>query len=308
MRAIVLLVAVLALIATSMASSLKVDPKCARLCKISRMAGPHCLRRCAVVSDVTTLSDSFSSVKCSTTSNLNVRTDAGKLAGSQLSKGAKVTVTTTKNMLGLNYSKIGNNRWVATKYLGSCGSAPKPAPSTGGVSVAQLQRIMPGLASSKANAYISHINAAMSWGQITTCARKSAFLAQLAHESGQLRYMEEIASGAAYEGRRDLGNIYPGDGKRYKGRGPIQLTGRANYRAAGKALGVDLEGNPTLAATPKWGFKIAAYYWKSRSLNQYADQNSQAGFDQITRRINGGYNGKADRDQFWRRAKSVLGC
>merc|ERR1712232_130523 len=109
-----------------------------------------------------------------------------------------------------------------------------------------------------------------------------------AHESADLKYMEEIASGAACDGRR------------YKGRGPIQLTGRANYRTAGRDLGVDLEGNPTLAATPEWGFKVAAWFWKTRSLNQYADEGTQSGFDQVTRRINGGYNGKADRDSKWR--------
>jgi predicted chitinase len=177
--------------------------------------------------------------------------------------------------------------------------------SAGALTVAQLRKIMPNVSTSKANAYISHLNNAMNWGAINTCKRKTAFLAQLAHESGELRYMEEIASGAAYEGRKDLGNTHKGDGKRYKGRGPIQLTGRANYRAAGKALGYDFEAHPTVVATPKWGFKVAAWFWKTRGLNKYADSKS---FDTITRRINGGLNGKADRDSHYRKAKSVLGC
>nr|WP_286202492.1 glycoside hydrolase family 19 protein [Comamonas sp. JC664] len=143
----------------------------------------------------------------------------------------------------------------------------------------------------------------MAEANITTPKRKAAFLAQLAHESGQLRYMEEIASGAAYEGRRDLGNTQPGDGVRYKGRGPIQLTGRANYRAAGRALGIDLEGNPQRAKDPDVAFRIAGWYWSSRNLNTYADAGN---FREVTRRINGGYNGLADREMYYRRALNVF--
>ena len=93
------------------------------------------------------------------------------------------------------------------------------------------------------------------------------FLGQVAHESGGFRYSEELASGAAYEWRRDLGNIYAGDGRRYKGRGFIQLTGRANYREAGRALGLDLINNPALAATDLNAARVAAWYWDSRDLN-----------------------------------------
>ena len=139
---------------------------------------------------------------------------------------------------------------------------------------------------------------------INTPARQAAFLAQLAHESLGLTAFEEFASGAAYEWRTDLGNTHAGDGRRYKGRGPIQLTGRANYRAAGKALGLDLEGNPELAATPEIGFRVATWYWSSRNLNQLADVGD---FDAITYRINGGYNGHHDRRHYWSRAKDVLG-
>ena len=112
---------------------------------------------------------------------------------------------------------------------------------------------MPGVDPAKAEQYLPHINKAMAEGNINTPKRQAAFLAQLAHESGSLRYMEEIASGAAYEGRSDLGNTQPGDGTRYKGRGPIQLTGRSNYREAGKALGLDLEGNPRAGRQPRGG-------------------------------------------------------
>lgn len=139
---------------------------------------------------------------------------------------------------------------------------------------------------------------------ITTQHEAAAFLAQVLHESVYLRYFEEIASGEAYEGRRDLGNTQPGDGKRFKGRGPIQLTGRANYRAAGRALGLPLESNPALAARHDVGWRIAAWYWQARGLDAYAN-GTQSGFDQITRRINGGFNGKASRDTIWRRIRRV---
>ena len=174
-----------------------------------------------------------------------------------------------------------------------------------GITVEQLRRIMPNLTTTLAGRYLPLLNAAMNEAGITTPKRRAAFLAQVAHESGQLRFFEEIASGAAYEGRRDLGNVRPGDGRRFKGRGPIQLTGRTNYRAAGRALGIDLENNPTRAATPEVGFRVAAWYWRTRGLNELADQGD---FREITRRINGGFNGLADRQQFWARARSVLGA
>ncbi len=131
---------------------------------------------------------------------------------------------------------------------------------------------------------------------ITTQARGAAFLAQVLHESGRLRFFEEIASGAAYEGRKDLGNTHPGDGRRYKGRGPIQLTGRSNYRVAGQALGLPLEQQPLLAARHDVGWRIAGWFWRSRGLNGHADRGD---FRLITRLINGGQNGAADREALW---------
>jgi predicted chitinase len=175
---------------------------------------------------------------------------------------------------------------------------------TGGVSLQQLRSIMPNLTESRAQQMLPHLNAAMREAGINTPLRQAAFLAQLAHESGEFRYMEEIASGAAYEGRLDLGNTQPGDGVRFKGRGPIQLTGRSNYRAAGQALGIDLENNPTRAADPDVGFRTAAWFWNSRNLNSYADAGN---FDAITYRVNGGFNGKASRDTYYARALQVLG-
>ncbi|ATB51444.1 LysM peptidoglycan-binding domain-containing protein [Corallococcus macrosporus] len=187
--------------------------------------------------------------------------------------------------------------------VGGVGGPKPPTGGSAGVTVQQLRAVMPNLSQAKAEQYLPHLNRAMAEANITTPKRKAAFLAQLAHESGQLRYMEEIASGAAYEGRRDLGNTQPGDGVRYKGRGPIQLTGRANYRAAGRALGIDLEGNPQRAKDPDVAFRIAGWYWSSRNLNTYADAGN---FREVTRRINGGYNGMADREMYYRRALNVF--
>jgi predicted chitinase len=167
----------------------------------------------------------------------------------------------------------------------------------------ELRQIMPNCAAAKRANYLPFIQQAMQEFEITSYLREAAFLAQLAHESGELRYMEEIASGAAYEGRKDLGNTQPGDGKRYKGRGPIQLTGRANYQKYGGLLGLDLINNPTIAATPEVGFRIAGQFWQLNGLNPLADQQD---FKKITKRINGGYNGLDDRTKYYNRAKQVL--
>lgn len=122
--------------------------------------------------------------------------------------------------------------------------------------------------------------------------RLSHFMAQVMHESDGFRHMEEIASGKAYEGRQDLGNTQPGDGRKYKGRGPIQITGRANYRRFGRKIGIALERHPELAAVPSIGLHIALEFWKHRTLNKYADRDD---IMTVTRRINGGFNGLKSR-------------
>ena len=141
------------------------------------------------------------------------------------------------------------------------------------------------------------------YGILDNSLRLIHFLAQLAHESGNFRYMEEIASGAAYEGRKDLGNTQAGDGKRYKGRGPIQLTGRANYRRYGQQLGIDFESNPTIVAIPSVGLLVACKFWADNGLNALADQDDVL---TITRRINGGTNGLADRKNNLAKLKSWM--
>lgn len=139
--------------------------------------------------------------------------------------------------------------------------------------------------------------------EVNTYLRVCHFLAQCAHESDSFKTLEEYASGLAYEGRKDLGNTQPGDGRRYKGRGIIQLTGRANYREYGKALGVDLENSPELASDPEVSVRTALEYWKRKKLNLYADQDDIV---TITKRINGGTNGLDDRKNYLARAKKVL--
>ena len=139
--------------------------------------------------------------------------------------------------------------------------------------------------------------------EINTRLRIAHFLAQIAHESAHFRTLEEYASGAAYEGRKDLGNVVKGDGRRYKGRGVIQLTGRHNYRKYGRLIGVDLENNPTRAAEPEISLRTAAEFWKQNNLNALADRDDVRA---ITRRINGGFNGLQDRMNKLARAKRSL--
>lgn len=170
------------------------------------------------------------------------------------------------------------------------------------MSPADLLKIMP-LAGPRAEKFCQPLNDAMAEFDINTPARQAAFLAQVAHESGQLRYVRELASGAAYEGRKDLGNAVTGDGARYKGRGLIQITGRANYAAAMLALDIDCLDTPELLEQPANAARSAAWFWKTHGLNELADAGDQT---TITRRINGGTNGLAERLAFFETAKRVI--
>lgn len=138
---------------------------------------------------------------------------------------------------------------------------------------------------------------------INTLLRLDHFLGQSAEETAGFRTLVEYASGNEYEGRQDLGNTQPGDGARYKGRGIFQLTGRANYRSLGAKLGIDLENNPELAATPEVAVRVACEYWNSRGISALADQDN---LDGVTRRINGGTNGIQDRSIYTDRADNAL--
>ena len=139
---------------------------------------------------------------------------------------------------------------------------------------------------------------------IGTPLRQAHFLAQTCVEAAGFRTTVEFADGSEYEGRADLGNTHAGDGPRYKGRGLIQLTGRANYAAYGPSVGLDLVANPDLAADPVVSLKIACEYWHRKELNFFADHDDAIS---ITKRINGGFNGLTDRLGFLATAKTRLG-
>lgn len=166
----------------------------------------------------------------------------------------------------------------------------------------ELHQIMP-RARSRVETFLVPLNDAMEDYDINTPRRAAAFLAQIAHESGELRYVEEIASGKAYEGRLDLGNTEPGDGVRFKGRGLIQCTGRANYEKCGAELGLDLITEPELLSEPGNAARSAAWFWRAHGCNELADADN---FRKITRTINGGLNGQADRLAYWEAAKEVI--
>lgn len=199
---------------------------------------------------------------------------------------------------------------------------------------ADLLAVMPRSAG-VADRVLQVLAAAMDRFEIRTPERTAAFLAQLAHESGELgqwtenlnyswqglrkvfpkyfptdaaaqachRQPEKIAN-RVYGGRMGNGGEATGDGWRYRGRGPIQLTGKDNYRACGQAIGVDLVNRPELLETPEVGCLAAAWFWSSRGLNALADAGK---FLTITRRINGGTHGLEDRMKYWERARAVFG-
>ncbi len=139
--------------------------------------------------------------------------------------------------------------------------------------------------------------------EINTYLRIAHFMGQVTHECAGFRTTEEFASGAAYEGRRDLGNTERGDGRKYKGRGLLQLTGRANYRDMGAKLGLELEKHPELAGDPVTSLRIACEYWKARKINAPCDTDDLV---RVTELVNGGRNGLADRGFYLGRAKAAL--
>lgn len=165
-----------------------------------------------------------------------------------------------------------------------------------------------GLSASRAQDWYPYVRAACIEFEITAPTRLAAFLAQVGHESGGFVYTREIwgptEAQKRYEGRKDLGNTQPGDGSRYRGRGLIQITGRANYEAVARALGIDCVRRPELLEQPEHAARASAWWWAAHGCNELADAGD---FVALTRRVNGGTTGLADRLDRWERAKLALG-
>ena len=158
-----------------------------------------------------------------------------------------------------------------------------------------------------------YLTSSMEEFEINTPVRQAAYMAQIGHESLGLRYMAEMWGPTEAQERYEppsslatrLGNTEPGDGRRFSGRGPIQCTGRFNYRKYGKLLNLELEQFPELLDDPSNACRVAACFWKTNGLNELADTDQ---FTLITKRINGGTNGLVDRKRRWEIAKNVLGA
>jgi putative chitinase len=154
------------------------------------------------------------------------------------------------------------------------------------------------------DAQVKELNDCLKTFNINTPSRICHFISQISHESGGGRWMKELASGDAYEGRRDLGNTQPGDGRRYKGAGYLQMTGRANYQAFSNYMKDPriMEGVNYVAE--KYPATSAGFWWMNNSMNGLCDKNPTV--EQVTRRVNGGINGLADREMYYQRTLTAI--
>ena len=166
-----------------------------------------------------------------------------------------------------------------------------------------LQRIYREAKASRISLFLEPINQTLQKFDLNTPERQRMFLAQIGHESGQLRYTEELASGSAYEGRKDLGNTSVGDGVKYKGRGLIQITGKTNYVLCSLALDLPLLEKPELLSQLPYSVQSAGWFWSTNNLNSYCDKGDFYG---LTKRINGGLNGIQDRILLYKRACEAI--
>jgi len=180
--------------------------------------------------------------------------------------------------------------------------------ATAMITLDELKSICTAAPEERLTKFVDPLNKAMATYEIDDIQRETAFIAQIAHESGQFRYVRELwgptPAQTGYEGRSDLGNTQVGDGRKFLGRGLIQITGRANYAACGVALGLDLLAHPELLETPENACNSAAWWWFEHGCNEIADSGD---FKRLTKRINGGYNGLMDRVALYEQAQKVMG-
>ncbi len=183
---------------------------------------------------------------------------------------------------------------------------PAPVrPSPLSVTTERLRRLVPSAKPDIIAGVAAGFDALAATAGVTTRLRICHLLAQAAHETDGFRTLQEYGGPsyfARYEGRRDLGNIVAGDGARYHGRGIFQLTGRANYRRFGLAVGVDLEREPERAKEPDISLRVAFAYWRERGCNAAADADDVVA---VTKLINGGRNGLAERTRLLAAAKGI---
>lgn len=189
------------------------------------------------------------------------------------------------------------------------------------ITLDELKAICPQTGTGRLAIFVEPLNDAMREFDISTSPREEAFIAQIAHESGGFVYLREVGSGDAYEGNLHLGNTKPGDGRHFKGRGLIQITGRKNYGLAADALALDLLAHPELLEEPINACRSAAWFWTTGAglnlshaayahglqdgvnLNDLADRGD---FQGITLAINGGLNGYQSRLAYWSRTQEAL--
>lgn len=168
-----------------------------------------------------------------------------------------------------------------------------------------LKATIPYASKSNIEKFLPFLNEWMPKYNINTKDRICHFIAQIAHESGSLVYVKELASGQAYDTGKlasNLGNTpeADGDGQKYKGRGLIQITGTTNYKSISKDWGIDVFSKPELLETPTYAVRSACWFWEKHGLNKLVD--SGATIEKITKVINGGQNGLSDRKEFYKRA------
>jgi len=172
------------------------------------------------------------------------------------------------------------------------------------ISKKQLASIWGSNENSITDAVINDLNSCLNLFKINTKSRMRHFISQISHESGAGKWMKELASGDAYEGRRDIGNTQPGDGRKYKGAGFIQLTGRANYASFSKYMNDPRIMDGVDYVATKYPATSAGFWWHNNNMNALCDKNPTV--EEVTRKVNGGYRGLEDRKKYYKRCLDVI--